>query len=160
MYTDIAFAMLRESLYMLVVFGVFLVLALVKGRYILINLIFGLYFGLLFSLKFPYFDLFTNGMSTTMSAVTRILILVVFTIASMFLFRRHIPGDDYEPTFSHIGKKVLLATMATALVMAYSYHAIPVTDIYTPGSPIRALFAGQSDFFWWLIAPFVVLFFI
>jgi hypothetical protein len=57
-------------------------------------------------------------------------------------------------------KKILLACMATILVMIFSFHALPVTEIITPGTPIQSLFAPEQNFFWWLILPLVVLFFI
>ena len=47
-----------------------------------------------------------------------------------------------------------LAVSATALVMAFSYHALPVTELITPGSPIAYLFGSESSFFWWLLARF------
>ena len=151
--------LLQESIYMLVVFGVFLFYAMGKGRYALVNVIFGLYLALLVALKFPYFDALA-GVKGESGAVAKILIFIAFTIAGTMLFRRHVPGDDYEPAFQNLWKKVLLATMATVLVMAYSFHALPVTEIITPGTPIQSLFAPTENFFWWLILPLVALFFV
>ena len=42
----------------------------------------------------------------------------------------------------------------------YSYHALPVTDLITPGSPIQALFAPEQHFFWWLLIPLIAIFFV
>lgn len=160
MDTNAIFTTLHESLFMIVVFGVFLGLALLKGRYLLVNIILGLYLALLISLKFPYFSVFLNSGSDASNAIVMIALFAAFTIAGSLLFRRHIPGDDFETAFHGFGKKLLLAIMATVLVMAYSYHALPVTELITPGSPIQSLFAPQEHFFWWLIAPLVALFFV
>lgn len=151
---------IHELFYLLIVFGIFLTLALMKGRYAIINIIFALYLALLVSLKFPYFDFFLNAGSPKSNAVVLIVIFSIFTVLGIMLFRRHIPGDDYESAFQHFWTKVLLASMATILVMAYSYQALPVTELFTPGSPIQSLFGPSEHFFWWLILPLTILFFV
>lgn len=148
---------LKESLFLVITFSVFLFYSMGKGRYALINIIFALYLALLISIKFPYYSLFTTGGGEG-AAISKILIFLSFLTIGIILFRRHIPGDDYEPAFHKLWKKVLLASMATILVMIFSFHALPVTEIITPGSPIQSLFAPQENFFWWLILPLVVLF--
>jgi hypothetical protein len=153
-------SLVHELLYLLIVFGVFMGLALIKGRYALINIIFALYLALLIALKFPYFDSFLTTGSPRSNAIVMIAIFGVITLLGVWLFRRHIPGDDYESAFQHFGTKLLLAAMATILVMAYSYQALPVTELITPGSPIQSLFGPSEHFFWWLALPLVVLFFV
>lgn len=150
---------LKESLFMVVTFSGFLFYAMGKGRYALINVILALYLALLISLKFPYYDTLTKGAGDG-AAIAKILIFLSFFTIGILLFRRHIPGDDYEPAFHRLGKKILLAGMATVLVMIFSFHALPVTEIITPGTPIQSLFAPQENFFWWLILPLAVLFFV
>jgi hypothetical protein len=151
MDTQSLVTIIHESLYLILV---------MKGRYAIINIIFALYLALLIALKFPYFDFFLNAGSPSSNAVVMIVIFSLFTIFGIVLFRKHIPGDDYEGAFQHFGKKLLLATMATILVMAYSYQALPVTELITPGSPIQSLFGPPEHFFWWLVAPLITLLFI
>jgi hypothetical protein len=153
-------SLIHEFLYLILVFSVFIAIALMKGRYAIINIIFALYLALLVALKFPYFSFFLNAGSPSSNAVVMIVIFIVFTILGIMLFRRHIPGDDYESAFQHFGTKLLLASMATILVMAYSYQALPVTELFTPGSPIQSLFGPEDNFFWWLVLPLVTLFFL
>jgi hypothetical protein len=151
---------IHESLFLIITYSFFLAIALMKGRYAIVNIIFALYLALLVSLKFPYFSFFLNGAGASSNAMVIIVIFVFFTIVGIMLFRRHIPGDDYEGAFQHFWKKLMLAAMATILVMAYSYQALPVTDLITPGSPIQSLFAPEDSFFWWLIIPIIGLFFV
>jgi hypothetical protein len=161
MDTAVLASLFHESLYLILVFSFFIAIALMKGRYAIVNIIFALYLALLVSLKFPYFDFFLNAGSPSSNAVVMIVIFSIFTILGIVLFRRHIPGDDYENAFQHFWTKVLLASMATILVMAYSYQEIlPVTELITPGSPIQSLFAPEDNFFWWLVLPLVTLFFV
>lgn len=144
---------------MLTTFGILLFYGMAKGRYALVNVIFALYLALLVSIKFPYYTSIGAG-DAEGGAVAKILLFLAIVVAGVFLLRRHIPGDDYEPAFQGLFKKMLLALMATILVMIFSFHALPVTEIITPGTPIQSLFASEQNFFWWLILPLFVLFFI
>ena len=152
-------ALLKESVFMVSVFGVFLLYAMAKGRYALVNVILALYLALLISIKFPYYNELA-GSGGQGDAVAKILIFLAFVIAGTILFRRHISGDDYEPAFNGFTKKLLLAVMCTILIMIFSFHALPVTEIITPGTPIQSLFAPADNFFWWLILPLIALFFV
>ncbi len=153
MDTGSLLTVLRESLFLVVTFSAFLMYAMMKGRYALINLIFGLYLALLISLEFPYYG-------TLDGAFAKIAVFVAFVIAGAILFRRHIPGDDYEAAFQGFGKKLILAALASILIMIFSFHAFPATEVIDPGTPIQSLFAPQENFFWWLILPLVFLFFL
>ncbi len=153
MDTGSLLTILRESIFLVVVFSAFLVYAMMKGRYALINVIFGLYLALLISLEFPYYQ-------TLGGATAKIAVFIAFVIAGAILFRRHIPGDDYEPAFQGFPKKFILAALASILVMIFSFHAFPATEVINPGTPIQSLFAPQENFFWWLILPLVFLFFL
>lgn len=153
---------LQESVYLILVFGVFLTYAMLRGKQSLVNLILGLYFALLISLEFPYYDKILSGVddSRLSDSVIIIGIFAIFTFVATLFFTRLMPRDYDDTTFSGFGKKLILALLASALVMAYSYHVLPVTELITPGSPIQMLFSGDSYFFWWLLAPIVGLFFL
>lgn len=151
---------LQESLYWIIVFSVFLGYAMVRGKQSLINLILGLYLALLISLKFPYYDTILGGTQAASStdSIIMIALFAVFTFAGTFMFSRLIPRDYEDAGFRGLPKKILFAALASILVMAYSYHALPITDLITPGSPIQALFGPESNFFWWLLVPLAGLF--
>lgn len=153
MDTEALLLILKQSLFLVVVFSTFLVYGMMRGRYALINIIFALYLALLISLEFPYYQ-------TLGSAVVKIAVFITFVIGGAFLFRRHIPGDDYEAAFQGLGKKIICAALASILVMIFSFHAFPATEIIHPGTPIQSLFASSEYFFWWLILPLVALFFL
>lgn len=151
---------LQESIFMILVFFGFFVYAMFRGRQSIINLILALYLALLISLKFPYYNYFLGSDDSATDAIVMLLMFGVFTLLALFLFHRLMPVGFEETAFQGLGKKLLFAALATILVMAFSYHALPVTDLITPGSPIQALFAPESRFFWWLILPLVGLFFV
>jgi len=162
MNADGVISIVQESLYLILVFGVFLTYAMFRGRQSLINLILGLYFALLISLEFPYYETILGGVASERfsDSIIMILIFAVFTIGATFFFTRLMPREYDEGAFEGFGKKFLLALLASILVMAYSYNVLPITELITPGSPIQMLFGPESHFFWWLLLPFIGLMFL
>lgn len=159
MDTSALISMLHESLFVIVVFVVFLVYAFVRGRQSITNLILGLYLALLITLEFPYFDtILAQVHSPRNESFVMIGVFALFAIFATILFERLMPREYSEGTFEASGKKVVFALAATMLIMAYSYHVLPVTEFVDPGSPIQTLFAPENRFFIWLVIPLVVLF--
>lgn len=159
MDTSAVFSFFHESVFMLIVFVVFFVFALSRGRQSVINLILGLYFALLISIEFPYLDTILSGASNPKTqSLLMIGIFLAFTIGATLLFKRLMPSEYKEKPHEALWKKILLAFAATSLVMAFSFHALPVTELITPGSPIQTLFSHAEYFFWWLLLPLVALY--
>lgn len=151
--------LLHESLFMILVFVGFLLYAIATGRQSITNIILGLYFALLISIEFPYFEtILANVHSEYAQSIVMLAVFGLFAFLSTILFARLMPREYSEKKFEAFGKKILLSAAATALVMAFSYHALPVTDIITPGTPIQYLFGSETSFFYWLLAPIVILF--
>jgi hypothetical protein len=158
MDTDIIITTLKELVYLFSVLGFFLAFVLIRGRQAVINIIFGLYLALLISIEFPYYDtVLASAGGPQGTAVAKLIIFGVFTILATLLIARVMPDEFREKKFESFGKKLLLALAATILIMVYSFHVLPVTEFLTPGTPIQSLFAPKEYFFWWLLAPFVVL---
>jgi hydrogenase-4 membrane subunit HyfE len=150
---------ISESAYLLIVFGVFLALAIFKGRQALINHICGMYLALLISIHFPYYDIITKGINqTSVVAGVKLIFFALITVLCMFLFKRIMPSEYREGKFETFGKKIMLALGATVLVMIFSFNVLPVTEFLSPGTPIQSLFAPQEYFFWWLLLPLVLLY--
>ena len=161
MDVSIALAILLEFLVLIVVFGALLAYAIVRGRRALIALILGLYVALLISLKFPYYDQIFSSAAGASTTMLTILVFAVFTGIGTFLFERLLADEyDDEPALSGVAKKATVALLGTVLVMAYSYHVLPVTALLDPGASVGALFAPEQYFFWFLIIPLVGLFFV
>ena len=135
--------------------------AVLRGNRALICLILGLYIALLISLKFPYYDTLRALLARTdgTASIVTIIVFVIFTALGAILFERLFPRD-YRDMYEGIPKKILLAVLATILVMSYSYHVLPVTSIIDPGSAVSALFAPAQYFFWLMIIPLIGLFFV
>tara|TARA_B100000745_G_scaffold95152_1_gene60120 strand:- start:4978 stop:5460 length:483 start_codon:yes stop_codon:yes gene_type:complete len=160
METSAIISLIQESLFVIIVFFGFLVYSMLRGRHYLINLIIGLYFALLISLEFPYYETILGAANTDQSrAILMILVFAAFTIASTTLLGRFLHQGDYDRGVIGIHRKIIYSLAATVLVMTYSFHALPVTELVDPG-PIQALFASQNSFFFWLFVPILILFFL
>lgn len=158
MDTSHVVSFLHESLYLIIVLGVFLFFALTRGRQTVTNIILGLYLALLLSLEFPFYDAFLSNIGSGSESVLRLALFAFFALVSTWLFARILPREYDERAFEGFGRKLLLALAGTILVMIFSYHVLPITDFITPGSPINTLFGSEGTFFWWLLAPLVILF--
>lgn len=159
MDTGALLTFLQESLFLIVVYVAFLGYSMLKGTQALVNVTLALYLALLISLKFPYYSFILGGAGNPKTeSILTITVFAVFTLFAQWLFNRLMPPDTIESTFEYFGKKLLFAAGAAILVMAFSYHALPVTELITIGSPISYLFAPEANFFWWLLVPLVLLF--
>lgn len=160
MDTESLISLLKESAFMLSAFGVFLVIALYRGRQTVTNVILGLYLALLISIEFPFYDTIIQSSGAGAESVIKLIVFSIFAFLATWLFARILPREYSEGAFEGFGSKILLACAGTILVMIFSYHALPVTEFITPGSPINYLFGSEQSFFWWLMAPIAILFFV
>lgn len=158
--TAVLLGLIKELMALLLVFGALFAYGIVRGQRPLLSLLLGLYIALLISVEFPYYEKAFEIFSFTTPTVVRMLLFAVFTGFSSFLFERLLSRLLDETAIEGIGKKAILSLLATTLVMAYSYHVLPITDLIDPGAKIGALFASQQYFFWWLLLPLVGIMFI
>ncbi len=147
-----------EFAYFLSVFGLFLAFAIFKGRQAVMNIIVGLYLALLISIEFPNYEQLFGGMVGQEMALAKLAFFAFITLFTTALCYRIMPDEFREDKFESFGKKLLLAIGATILVMTFSFHVLPVTEFLTPGTPLQSLFGPKLYFFWWLLAPLVILY--
>lgn len=152
--------LLQESLVFILVFLALLGYAMVRGRRALVSLILGLYLALLVSLTFPFQEELASFAGDNEQTHTFLLIGIFVLAAALgtLLFEKLLYQDYFESAFESFPKKLLLAFLASALVMSYSYHVLPLTNFFDPGAPASMLFGPAEYFFWWLIIPLVGLF--
>lgn len=151
---------LLEAIVPILVFLSLLVFVMIRGRRALTSLILGLYFALLWSLTFPYYDKIFSWVSDGLipDSVLTVLIFVGFTATGLFLFDKLLFHRPDETAFQAMNKKIVLAILGTILVMAFSYHVLPIANLVESASPINTIFSAPEYFFWWLIIPIIGLF--
>lgn len=148
----------RELLVPLLVFFGLFVYSIIRGQRALTSVILSLYVSLLISLEFPYYDILYQKISFMNQEGIRMVMFGLFTAFGTILFEKILSRLLDETAFEGIWKKLVLAVLGTALLMAFSYHVLPVTQFLDPGAQIAQLFAPQGFFFWWLILPLVGLY--
>lgn len=158
--TAVFVGLTKELAVLLIIFGALLAYAVVRGQRALLSLVLGLYIALLISVEFPYYASLTGATSLMSETAIRMFLFAVFTAFGSFLFERLLSRLLDETALEGVGKKVILSILATTLVMSYSYHVLPITDMIDPGAKIGALFAPQEYFFWWLLLPLVGILFV
>ena len=152
---------LQSALLPILIFLALLFYTMIRGRRSITSLILGLYFALLITLKFPYHEQVDLWFGRFISAnTTAMIIFALFTAIASVLMDRLLFYRIDESAFQAFPKKIILALLGTILIMAFSFHVLPVTDFINPGAPASKLFGPQEFFFWWLIVPLVGLFFL
>lgn len=158
--TDTVIGFVKELSVLLIIFSAIFAYGIVRGQRALLSLTLGLYIALLISLEFPYYAR-TEKMLSFMSAHTiKIVFFTLFAIFGSFLFGRLLSRVIDATAIEGIGRKVILSILTTALVLAYSYHVLPITELVDPGVKIGSLFASEGSFFWWLLAPLLGIIFL
>ncbi len=152
---------LYEFSYLLSVFGVFVVIAVLKGRQAIINIIFGLYLSLLLVTFLPNYDqLFSSVSGAAANSAAQLAFFVFLTVITTIVSARVMPDEFSETRFESFFKKILLALSATLLVVAFSFQVLPVEELLSVSTPLQLLFSPEIYFFWWLLIPLIVLFFV
>lgn len=158
---DVTFftSLFQEFLFVLVVASIFIAIALRKGRQTITNIILGLYIGLLLTLQFPYYDTLLADVSEEGSrALFSIVLFAVFTILATWLFARVLPREYSEGMFEAFGSKLVLALAGTILIVLFSHHVLPIQELINITTPLSSVFAKTEYFFWWLLAPLFIVF--
>ena len=130
------------------------------GKNRIYTLIFSFYFAAFISRQFPYTDylLGSNVGDAGLAAIIVGLIFIFFII--IYVVFNRITSAAYPPTSARRWVEIaLLSAVTTTLILALSYHVLPVQTIHDFSDPIDFLFASKESFFWWLVAPLIVILF-
>lgn len=151
---------IRELIVPLLVFGALFIYSIIRGQRALTSIILSLYVSLLVSIKFPYYELLQTKLSFATKEAIHMVVFAIFVALGTILFEKILSRLLDETAFEGVWKKLVLAILGTTLLMAYSYHVLPITQFIDPGAQIAQMFAPQSYFFWWLVVPLLCLFFV
>jgi len=158
--TAIVVGLVKDLTILFLVCGALFAYAIVRGQRALLSLILGLYIALLISVEFPYYEQVGKALSFMPDHTMRMVLFGFFTAFGSFVFERLLSRLFDFNAVESMWRRMVLAILGTALVMAYSYHVLPVTDLIDPGAKVGALFASENLFFWWLLAPLIGIMFI
>lgn len=147
--------------FLIIIFASFLGYVMFKGRQNLVNLMMGMYLALLLYKQFPYFEILTPeaGGDKTI-AIVHLVVFGAFTVLATWLFSRLMPREYLEGAFETMGRKILLAVIATILFFGLATYFIPLNEVINTGAPLPEFLLSDNYHFLWLTVPLVVLFLI
>jgi hypothetical protein len=141
---------------LLVLAGVFFLIARYVGRGPFVALLLSLYAGYAVYATFPYEAFLPTAPAVTaFAAHTGVYFAMV--VAFYLILRRVVVSD-----FLYIGLFGLIALsfLGAAFLLALGYHVFAAAHVYQFPAIIQTLFAPKQYFFWWFIALAIGLFFI
>ena len=149
-----------DTIILITIFIILLVYSLRYGKYKIISFIFSLYIAIPVFSYFPYIQFF-SFFAESEKAILYSQIIFFLTIVVFFniIIRKFISKEFSARGFRQFIESGFLAAVGSGLLLAISYHIIPITLIYDFAAPIDALFSSTRMLFWWLAIPFIVLLF-
>jgi hypothetical protein len=152
-------AFFSDITYFIVLFGIFFIVGVIKGKQALTNLTLGLYLALLFYDKIPGMQkLLADAVDPQKSLLLQLSVFVIVTVVTTGLFFKIMPRQYAQKYFEDLFAKITLALASTILVVAFSFQVLPISDVIATGSALQAIFGPEVTFFWWLLIPFIILF--
>ncbi|MDP6387666.1 MAG: hypothetical protein QGG63_00040 [Candidatus Pacebacteria bacterium] len=145
-------SMSLDTIILITIFVAFFVYGLRYGKGRIISLILSFYISIPIIFSFPYIE----KLSFAYSQIAVFLLIIVFLniVISRFVYEEF-PSRGLR----RLIEAGLLSVSAGGLLLALSYHIIPITALHDFAAPIDALFTSTTTFFWWLIIPLAVLLF-
>jgi hypothetical protein len=136
-------------------------IALHYGKSRSIAVILALYIALLGYLNFPYSEqFFAFGETALHTLAIQAGLFIGMAIIAFVSIINVVVSESASGVVGKWIETLLLSLSTAALLIAFSYHVLPISEIYDFGSPIDQLFEVSSLFFWWLVGPLVILFFL
>ena len=107
-------------------------------------------------LDLPYAQYLPQAPALT-ALLAHVGVYAALGFAFYVVLRRVVVSD-----FLYVGNigLIILSFLASAFLIAMTYHVFPITPIYHYTPAMDVLFAPKQYFFWWFVAPAIGLFFL
>lgn len=149
-----------DTIILAIIFAVFFTYGLKYGKQRIIFLILSFYISIPIISVFPYTEKLSFFGETDKAIVyAQIAVFLVAIVILNIIIGRVISWELRSRGLRKLIETGALAFASSGLLMAISYHIIPITALHDFAAPIDSLFASPSLFFWWLVIPFVILLF-
>lgn len=149
-----------DTVILITIFVVLLVYGLRYGKYRMISLVLSFYIVIPIISFFPYLqNLSILGESANATLYSQIGVFLLIVIFLNIILSRFICEEFPSRGMRRFFEAGLLSISSGGLLLAISYHIIPITALYDFAAPVDSLFASAAMFFWWLIIPLAVLLF-
>ncbi|HZS42872.1 MAG TPA: hypothetical protein VFA52_01500 [Candidatus Paceibacterota bacterium] len=130
------------------------------GKQRLVSLILAFYPAILLFLNFPYVNnLLLIKATAGQIFVSKCVIFLIFLIPIHLIFNRFVFGDFGFNSNRKFLQAAILSISILILIIVFFYRVVPLTNVYSVSLPLARYLSTSKDFFWWLLVPFVGLFF-
>lgn len=160
---DVLGVVANMSLDMIILIAIFVALVvygLRYGKYRMISLMLSFYIVIPIISSFPYLKSFSFfGESTNAATYSQIAVFLLIVVFLNVILSRFVCEEFPSRGLRRLIEAGVLSISSGGLLLALSYHIIPITALYDFAAPIDAIFASTTMFFWWLIIPLAALLF-
>ncbi len=125
-----------------------------KGQRGLATLTISLFVAIAVFKAFPYGGVFT------LAPYVPLIVFLVLLGAIYFVLMGILSVFSFEGGVGQWIKTALLTFTVMTLIVSITYHVVLIAPIYHWSGAVDFLFKSDQLFFWWLVAPLIVLFFI
>lgn len=155
---DVFFVSPFDILIISLLFGMLVGFGFQYGKRHIITLLLTAYLTTLLYIFFPYTEKILEFESDALPLTA--IIIATFTVLFLALYVLFIRMVHISFPLSS-GKRwlevLLIGFVGTTFIIALLYHIIPLEAVYDFSPPIDRFFESTTAFFWWLVAPLVVL---
>jgi len=136
--------------------AILIIYAVVQGTGLLISVAIALPISAFLYSFFPYHAEMTTALPAMLQPWAAIILFIVFTLFILWVLQRTIGLANGSDRPIHI---VATAIALTLLIVAFTYHVIPIEGIYDFGSAFDDFFESSATFFW-IVALVLLAFFV
>ena len=147
---------MSDFLIVLVLVAVFFLFAWYVGRGPFVAVLLAFYAAYALYAVFPYMAYLPTAPALT-ALGAHIGLYLALTLAFYIILRRVVVSD-----FLYVGifGLIALSFLGAAFLLALAFHVFPVSSVYTFTPAVTLLFAPDSYFWWWFVAPAIGLLFL
>jgi RsiW-degrading membrane proteinase PrsW (M82 family) len=124
-----------------------------RGKHTLLASMFALYPAALITANFPFYDRISSVANVHVATLT---VFGVTTVVALIVIRSFLQHSYEQKTFWRLLEHFVLAVLAAGLLAALLFHVVGAAEHYTFSVLVHSLFASQTAYFLWLVAPMIV----
>lgn len=145
----------NDFLVMILVVALFGAYVFWRGKGSLITFTLGVYAALVLYANLPFSIAFGSGNLDQFFVNTVVLFLLA--LVAHLILDQVMYTDDWSYGMMGFVSSALLVAASSVLVLAILFQVLHLPNVYEVSPILLTLFAPESYFFWWLLAPFVAI---
>lgn len=149
---------ISADVFVLLAFVLLLIaLGLAKGKDMLIVFILAVYPSALFTAHFPFYEKVQHISLLSTPSIPELVVFVATLLVGMRILSSYIDTGYQQHTFWRYVELITLSLAGVVLTVSVLYNIIEFQYLYNLSPVIDTVFASGTYFFFWLIAPFIII---